>query len=141
MSNSPADMGWQKRSSEETDVPPLCEACEEGDECKWIAFTNTFVKTEAWTAVVDGNDIVEERDRNRMLRRCLYRNFVCWDGQSGHERVKIPKCIRDGVRNLYPSGEYMGHTDKKRKRDPLAATDIDGKVIEGVWWVYEDKSE
>ena len=33
----------------------------------------------------------------------------------------------------------MGHTESKRKNIPLAVTNLEGKVIEGVLWVYKYK--
>ena len=47
-------------------------------------------------------------------------------------------CIVEKVRSEYASEVYMGHTEKKRKKEPLQATNINGEPIEGVWWVFQD---
>ena len=61
----------RKRSSEEAQAPPFCEACKDGEECKWVAFHSKFVNTTRWTEVVAAEKEVDEEDRNRKLRKML----------------------------------------------------------------------
>ena len=137
----PLDCAWTKRSSGKAlaeKAPPLCEACEVGDECKWIAFDEEFVQSDRWKAVLAGLAEEEGADPSREIRKNLYRSFIRWDLKHGGDREVISMCILEKVRSMYKSKVYMGHTNKRRKKEPFQASDINGEPVEGVWWVFQD---
>ena len=97
----------------------VCELCGELP-CEWITFGPTMKQRgiSLYFNLPDGTNV----DRNGVvvpnnpLRKNLYKMFIFLKyGRLGAgQRIELPKCVYDGIKELYPSsdGVYMGfHQD------------------------------
>lgn len=66
----------------------------------------------------------EGSDLSREIYKNLYRSYIRWDIKHNGTREVVLMCILEKVRSAYKSKVYMGHTEKRRKKKPLQASDI-----------------
>lgn len=85
----------------------LCNLCD-SDPCTW-----TDICEEVVDHVEGQRNTVQ--DQNNLLRKYGYQKAVeILYGVLGRgNRVQLPKCVVNGIRNKYPddNGEYMGYKD------------------------------
>ena len=104
----------RKESSDviETDKDNLsfCRHCRK-TRCIWREFSKNNKRT-----ILDLKREVDSGSRPADARKLLYRT-ICreMNGVMGAgKRKRLPKCVEDSVRKLFPSedGKYMGYKDK-----------------------------
>ena len=94
-----------------------CIYCKSHTMCVWSAYEDEVIEdTEADIAC----DMAIQQQMmivpNNLKRKRAYQVFVSLVyGRLGrNKRVKLPACVKKGIRRNYPSGDgnYMGHRDK-----------------------------
>ena len=91
-----------------------CKYCGEEDICIWDQYEDKVleqVNAEQGMKMVDNH--VDVDHSNRAPRKLAYWLFVifCYRYLGAGERVRLPKCVRCGIRRHFPDldGDYMGH--------------------------------
>ena len=87
---------------------PTCVVCG-SSPCDWI---------QVMPDIVHRGDVLKDTccgmDGNMnsgKMRKSLYQHYTYWKyGRLGrHNRIPIPICVRNKIRELWPSEEYMGY--------------------------------
>jgi hypothetical protein len=84
-----------------------CDSCW-ADPCRWKANKETIIQS---TEVILGgrDDVANKNRRYFAYRQAAY----VWCEGPPHERVRLPNCMVNGIRELWPEedGKYVGHKD------------------------------
>ena len=90
----------------------LCGECEE-EYCTWTEHGPGVLETVAVDLLVRDP---ENKFTQGEKRKLCYQRYVTvvFGVLGGEKRKKLPKCVLDGVREVYPDfdGNYMGHMDE-----------------------------
>ena len=90
-----------------------CFACSE-EVCLWDQYAEDVInEVESWASYEGALQDSEPFFSNSSMRKRCYRVFtVMHHGYLGKgNRLRIPECVKEGIRNSYPDLTYMGHMD------------------------------